>query len=226
MADLATSERRAWSAVAAATGAAYRGTALVRGPGATQVGEALLALGASTVIAEDTLVEDPAADPPEDTLDTVILLHAWPGPHRVDDAARAATGWLRPGGWLVLADLDMDQLRAAPPNRYPSAALYRMFPETGAKLQRRSATMIGLVTAAIRAGLEGKTSVGVDRPVGVYASPSELRAAIEFGVWRGLEDLAGGDYAAVVDSVEALNIGPWPIVELEPWVVVAGMSRV
>lgn len=226
MHDLPTAEYTAWTRVAAATGAALRGTTLVRGPGAAQVGEALLRIGATTVIAEDTRIDDPTDDPPDDTVDSVVLLHAWPSPDQVDLAAKTAVGWLRPGGWLVLADLDIERLAGAPPTIYPSATLYRTFPAVQARLRQRCASAIGLVTAAVRAGLDGKASSSVDRPVGVYASRSELRAAIEFGAWRGLEHLSREEYAELLAAVTAVDVAAWPLLDTEPWMIVAGAARV
>ena len=226
MPDLARVEQDAWSNVAKMTGASFRGTSLVRGPGARAVGEALLALGSSTVIAEELVLDPDRVDPPDDVVDTVVLLHAWDGVAKVDAAARAATGWLRPGGWLVLADLDVDNLLSSRPEFYPSALLYQRFPATGAYLTSRSTSMVRLVTAAVRASLDGKASVGIERPVGVYSSPSELQAAVEFGAWRGLERLTQAEYAELMTAVSGISVAKWPLVETEPWVFVAGSARV
>ena len=109
---------------------------------------------------------------------------------------------------------------------YPSALLYQMFPDVGDRLRARCTSSIGLVTAAIRAGLNGKTTTSVDRPLGVYTSASEHGAAVEFGAWRGLEHLSADGYAQLLDAVGSIEIAEWPLVEVEPWIVVAGSSRV
>jgi hypothetical protein len=226
MPDLADIERAAWTALSAATGVSYRGTTLVRGPGAREVSEALLSLGSSTVIAEEAALDADHSDPPDDAVDTVILLHAWPAPDEAADAAKAATDWLRPGGWLVMADLDIKRLQGAPLRLYPSALLYQMFPSVREHLAARCTSAIGLVTSAVRAGLDGKVTTSIDRPLGVYASASEFRAAVEFGSWRGLEQLSGDDYGHLLDGIAAIDVGRWPLVEVEPWICVAGTARV
>ncbi len=226
MPALADAEQKAWSEVAAATGATFAGTTLVRGSGARQVAEALVALGGSTVVAEEAVIDPDRADPPEDSVDTVVLLHAWASSDQVDAVARAATDWLRPGGWLLMAELDTSRLFGASPRLYPSAALYQMFPEVASRLRRRCADGIFLSKAAIRAGLDHKVGAWVDRPLAGYDSPSELVAAIEFGAWRGLEHLDADDYASLLTAVGDVARDEWPMIELEPWLVVGGASRV
>jgi SAM-dependent methyltransferase len=226
MSELARVEQDAWTHVSSITGASFEGTSLVRGPGAPSVGEALLALGSTTVIAQELITDPDRTDPPDDVVDTVVLLHAWDGTDKVDEAAKAAVGWLKPGGWLVLADLAVDALVGAPPELYPSALLYQRFPATADYLATRSASAVRLATAAVRAGLDDKASAGIDRPVGAYNSPSEFEAAVEFGAWRGLDRLSRQQYAELVTAVGEIPIAEWPLVETEPWVVVAGSARV
>ncbi|NIV89316.1 MAG: hypothetical protein GWN35_21625, partial [Actinobacteria bacterium] len=168
---------------------------------------------------------DPTEFARNDSVDGVVMLHAWPSPSAVDRAAAIGAAWLRRGGTLVLAELDMARLRNATPSRYPAALLYTMYPEIAASLSVRSATSLQLAMAAVRAGLRDKTVMEIDRPVGVFRGPDEHRAGIEFGCWRGLEMLDAARYGPVVDAAATVGVGEWPLVELEPWIAVIGSAR-
>ncbi len=226
MLDLVALEAAVWSDVTRAAGIEMEGTVVVRGPGAHQVGDALLRLGVTTVIADESrLGPDPTEFARNDSVDGVVMLHAWSSPSAVDRAAAIGVAWLRRGGTLVLAELDMARLRSAPPSRYPAALFYAMHPEIAATLAMRSATSLQLAMAGVRAGLRDKTALEFDRPVGVFRTPAEHRAGIEFGSWRGLEMLDSRRYGAVVDAAAALEVEEWPLAELEPWIAVIGSAR-
>ncbi len=226
MPDLLAEETQTWADLARSASLSFAGTVVVRGPGARGVGDALLRLGSERVIVDETQLGDPARESArDDIVDAVILLHAWQQPSAIDEAARSAVAWVRPGGAVVLADLAVDRLRTASPAKYPSAFFYRAHPEVADVVQGRTATSIQMATAGVRAGLDDKLLIDFERPVGVFDTPADHRAAIEFGVWRGLERLDAPAYAALLDGVGALPMGPWPVVEREPWVVLCGRSR-
>jgi hypothetical protein len=226
MPDVVTEETRTWGDLARSARISFEGAVVVRGPGARGIGDVLLRLGADRVIADQTQLGDPAMESArDDIVDAVILVHAWRHPSAIDEAARSAVAWVRPGGAVVLADLAVDRLRTASPAKYPSALLYRAHPELADEVERRCATSIQMATAGIRAGLDDKILIDFERPVGVYASPGEHQAAVDSGAWRGLEDLDPADHVSLVTAVGSLRVGTWPLVEREPWVVLCGRSR-
>lgn len=226
MPDLVPLEAEAWAPVLTEVGAPSTGPVVVRGPGATQVGAAwrLLGYGSDGLTTDETPL--PGNEPPPNgSAAMAVLLHAWLQPRDVDVVTQRAARSVRPGGLLLLADLDLAGLRSDSARRTPAAAFYQMHPEVADRLARRSPTRTQLVMAGIRAGLDDKRSADVARPVGVYRDPSERRAAIEFGVWRGLEDLDADAYARVLDAVDSVDPAEWPLVEREPWMVVTGRVR-
>jgi hypothetical protein len=226
MADLVALEAEAWKSLLLGLEAPVAGPVIVRGPGAAQVGAAwrLLGYGADGLTADEAVLhgDESAGD---GTVAMAALLHAWPRPRDIDAVAQRAARWVRPGGLLLLADLDVAALRSESPRRTPAALLYQKHPEVAARLAGRSPTRIQLVMAGIRAGLDDKHAGDVQRPVGVYDDPSERRAAVEFGVWRGLEDLGAEAYARLLEAVDAVEPDEWPLVEREPWMVVTGRVR-
>lgn len=226
MPDLASLEADCWAPLLAAPGVLAKGHAVVRGPGAAQVAAAwqLLGYGAGGLTVDEAPVE-PGEPAPDGPLATVALLHAWSAPHEIDAVAGTAARWVQPGGMLLLADLDVAALRSESPRRTPAAVLYRMYPEVAERLAGRSPTRIQVVMAGIRAGLDDKWSGDLDRPVGVYRDAGERRAAVEFGVWRGLENLTPDEYTRLLEAVDAVDPVEWPLVEKEPWIVVTGRVR-
>jgi hypothetical protein len=226
MPDLRTQETLVWSEVARRGGVSFDGVAVVRGPGAREVGEALLGVGADRIIADETRIGGPATRSPiHDIVDSVILLHAWETPGDVDMAAHTAVAWVRPGGTLVIADLAVDRLRPVRPRSYPSSLLYGAFPDVCDALEARSVSAPRLGAAAVRAGVDDPRLVPIDRPVGVFSSPAEHRAAVRFGMWRGLDELDDPEVDGLLAGVDALAPVVWPHVEWEPWNVLAGRSR-
>lgn len=226
MPDLASLEAEAWEPLLAGLGLPAAGRILVRGPGAAQVAAAwqLLGYGAAGVSTDEAPVrsDEPAPDGPHGI---VALLHAWAEPRDVDAVAQTAARWVQPGGVLLLADLDVAGLRTEAPRRTPAALLYQMYPDVAERLAGRSPTRIQLVMAGIRAGLDDKWSGDVARPVGVYRDAAERRAAVEFGAWRGLEDLNADQYTSLLEAVDAVDPAEWPVVEKEPWIAVTGRVR-
>jgi hypothetical protein len=226
MLDTIELEAEAWASALLQLNVPEGGSVIVRGPGAGQVGAAwrLLGYGGRSLVANDTPVH-PDDDTQAAAADVVALLHAWPEPRTVDVTAQAAARWVRPGGVLMLAELDVVALRNDVPRRTPAALLYQMHPEVAERLAALSPTRIQLVMAGIRAGLDDKLVIDVARPVGVYRDSSERRAAVEFGAWRGLEELDARAYDALLGAVDAVLPPAWPLVESEPWMVVAGRVR-
>ena len=226
MPDLASLEADSWAPLLAALGVPDSGRIVLRGPGADQVAAAwqLLGYGTAGVTADEAplRLDEPL---PEGPVAMAALLHAWPQPRDVDAIARVAARWIQPGGVLLLADLDVAGLRTESPRRAPAALLYHMYPEVAERLAGRSPTRVQLVMAGIRAGLDEKWSGDLSRPVGVYRDADERRAAVEFGVWRGLEDLDPDRYTRLLEAVDAVDPVEWPLVEREPWTVVTGRVR-
>jgi hypothetical protein len=224
--DLASLEAEAWAPLVAGLGLPAAGRVLVRGPGAAQVAAAwqLVGFGAGGLSTDEAAVrtDEPA---PDENFAMVALLHAWPEPRDVDAVAGTAARWVQPGGMLLLADLDVAALRNEPPRRTPAALLYQMYPAVGERLAGRSPSRIQMVMAGIRAGLDDKWTGDIARPVGAYRDASERRAAVEFGVWRGLEELDPDQYTRLLEAVDAVDPAAWPLVEKEPWTVVTGRVR-
>ena len=169
MLDTIELEAEAWASALNQLSVPKAGSVIVRGPGAGEVGAAwrLLGYGGGGLVADDTLLHSDD-DTQAAAADVVVLLHAWPEPRTVDATAQAAARWVRPGGVLMLAELDAVALRNDVPRRTPAALLYQMHPEVAERLAARSPTRLQLVMAGIRAGLDDKVVIDVARPVGVY----------------------------------------------------------
>jgi|GEM_PF-6944670 len=226
MPDLIALEAEAWGPVLADVSLPTTAAIVVRGSGAAQLAAVLRRLGYGgdglAVSEEPVRLGERVAVA---SADAAILLHAWGEPRLLDPIAQTAVRWLRPGAVLVLADLDIATLRTDSPRRTPAAMFYQLHPDVADRIAARSPTRIQLAMAGIRTGLDDVRVVDLARPVGIYDDPSERRAAVEFGAWRGLEDLASDAYTRLLDAVDMVPHSEWPLVEREPWIAVTGRVR-
>jgi hypothetical protein len=228
MPDTVPQEAEIWAKVLSDLGVTDARNAVVVGPAAGRVVAALRRSAGPTAVEVDiAALTTPGAvgGVAPASVDLVILLHAWDGRRTLEPVARRALDWIRVGGTLVLGDLDLDPLVASTPRTYPSALLYRTSPDVTAGLRRRTAPPLELEAAIIRAGTGEKRMATFDWPVAVHQDRSALRSAVASGAWRGTDLLSQEAHAVLLDTVSALSVYAWPLVECEPWYVAAGRVR-
>ena len=232
-----------WATILRALGVLDRGSVLVAGEAAAALGSIVQENGGPplaydrpdlallTAAGPDVPPGFDAATPaatglPAASVDSVVLRHAWNGVARLGPAVDEAARILRPGGALLLADLDLPELMSANAARYPSQILYASAPDVRAAVNATLAPFDLSVTAG-RAGFDGLRGLEVDETAGTFDRMGFVDY-VRAGGWRGWELLSPEREAAIVERVErALPlIAPvGPVVDREPWRYVIGVKR-
>lgn len=157
----------------------------------------------------------------DDSVAAVVALAAWSRPSQVRAVAEEAVRITRPGGVVVLGDVDAGVLTTGPPRAFPASRFYRAHPAAAAALTARTAPASSLAIEAVRSRLDDVGAMTADRLIGVFGSASEYLAAIADGLWRGadaIDEATGSATAAAITSTLR-----YPAEDHQPWRFVRGI---
>lgn len=175
---------------------------------------------------------DPAAvgrvrDLPAGSTDLVVIRRAWTHPGEVEAALVAAMQAVRPGGEVVVADLDARRLVAGPTQRYPVRLLYSSMPDVAERLMVSTASPGLLGAAAVRVGLREVAGYTYDDELSEHEDAASLWAGIRERGWRGSawvsQDRSGPLFDQLATAL-ARAIPAGSAVDREPWYAVIGSS--
>jgi SAM-dependent methyltransferase len=142
---------------------------------------------------------------PAGTLDFVIVRHGWGSAAGVAAVVDEAARILRPGGVLVLGDLDFDRLMRGRTRSYASKLLYQRYPAIARQIRAGLAMITDLSTELVRAGFGDVTALVVDETLGRYDDPADFLVAVRHNGWRGIADLEPGELDRLVEELERLR---------------------
>lgn len=164
-------------------------------------------------------------DLPEGAVDLVVLRRAWRSRTDVAGALAAAVRAVRPGGEVVVADLDVNRLLGGPSPRYPVRLLYLAEPEAAERLTASTASPGVLGSEAGRVGLRDVVTITYDDERGAYEEVAGLWAGIRQRGWRGAAWVSQERARSLFEGVASAMAGAIPAgwaVDREPWYAVIG----
>ncbi len=223
--------RHAWEKTLAEMGLVGR-SVLIGGPLADRIGEAvpiaiadevasLVVLGGGPPLADDAI--STATGLPDGSMSSVLMLAAWDRDADIGaivDEARRVTA---PGGSVWLGRRNVDAMIHATPTRLRAAALYRRHPDRVREAlasESVAPTELGLV----RGGFRSIESWDHDLPVDAFPDAGSYRAAVEDGMWLGIDRLSESERSSILGELDRdLRDAEYPVVEYQPWTLVRGV---
>ena len=183
----------------------------------------LVSLGSGPILDAEASVLD--ARLPDDSVDAVVLVDAWRSPSELRSVVAEARRVCKPEGRVSLAALDVERLVHATPSMRPSALFYAVSgPALG--LERRLESSVAATDLALqRAGFSNVESWPAELPVAAFATQDDYVAAVQAGMWPGVELITGSEWAALEEGIRrALSAQEPPYVERQPWLIASGDS--
>jgi hypothetical protein len=205
------------------------GPAIVAGPGAGEVADALQAAGWPAAGVEDpdfvvlgslpVDVGDLSGVGPN-SADLVVLRKAWIDRPGMIAALRDAYRVVRPGGVAVAAVPDAEEMLGSSGLRYPERVAYRLVPQAAEAL-RRSSTRTQLSYEFPRAGFRKAVSFMIEEHHGTYPEAAGYVAA-RAAAWDSF-GTPGPEPVADRVAGELQRIRPLgEVVDRRPWFAIAG----
>ncbi len=132
---------------------------------------------------------------------------------------------LRPGGGVLVTDVNVKAMLDAGFHHYPVRVLYDMFPEVLEAEVRRHLDSAELDIETVRAGFKDVISYDVDEVKALFETPDEFLAYVERGAWRSFDLIDDEEREALLATLRASPLlGGDPIMDREAWHVVRGMK--
>lgn len=223
--------RHAWDETLAEMGF-VSGSVLIGGPLADRIGEAvpiaiadevasLVVLGDGPPLADDATPT--ATGLPAGSMANVLMLAAWDLDSGIAPVVDEARRVVAPGGSVWLGRRNVDAMIHATPTRLRAALLYGRHPDRVREAlasESVAPTELGLV----RGGFRSIESWDYDLPVDAFPDAASYRAAVEDGMWLGIDRLSESERSAILGALDrSLRDEEYPIVEYQPWTLVRGV---
>lgn len=218
----------------------WRDAALIMGEGSGELADAYRRAGALELGYQgDEFVLLGSSEPshlhptPLDTgltdrsIDLVVLRHVVEEQSALSDVLDEVYRILRPGGGVLVSDVNVGAMLDGGFHGYPVRVLYDMFPEALEGEVRRHIDSADLDIETVRAGFKDVISYDVGEVRAVLETPEEFLAYVEHGGWRSVDLLDDEEREALVAS---LRRSPFlagdPITDREAWHVVRGFKPI
>ena len=224
--------REAWEQLLPRLGADGSGGMLVGGPLAEPIGEAvpiaiadeilwLVVLGEGPVLPDGATVRSTGLD--DASLASVVMLEAWDSTEQLTAVAAEAHRIIEPGGTVWLGRLDLDMMVESTPATRRSSLLYDRHARAIMAALDRDHSVASTELALVRRGFRPIESWRMDLPVAAFDDGDSYLAAIEGGLWFGIDRIGVAERTALIDAVAArLDSSDFPLVEYQPWVLASG----
>ncbi len=230
-----------WASIAVDLGAPIGRSTLIIGDRAAEVGESFQRAGAPPAAYERADLVLLTRDPPEvdfeaataratgfpnDSIDLVVVRHAWRSRPELGGVLAEAARVCRPAGGVLAGELDLERLVGSPAARYPSRLQFDLQPELLADFRTRTVLPTALSLELGRAGLRSVVMASIDEARGHFASVDDYLTYARAGGWRSLQFLdEEGINRLLTRAAELLpRIGMGPLVDREPWHLAWGRS--
>ena len=233
MAHASLALRKAWEATLSDLGL-NEGSVLVCGPLADRIGDAvpiaiadevaaLVVLGNGPALADDASVV--ATGLPDGSIGAVLALAAWPDASRIGAVVDEARRITRPGGSVWLGRRNVDAMVHSTPATLRSSILYARHPDR-VRTALADESVAPTELALVRGGLVEIESWDHRIPVDAFPDAGSYRAAVEDGMWLGIDRLGESDRSDVLSVLDRdLREAEFPLVEYQPWTLARGIRR-
>ena len=224
--------REAWEQLLPRLGAGSSGAMLVGGPLAEPIGEAvpiaiadeilwLVVLGEGPILPDGATVGATGLD--DRSLASVVMLQAWDSAEQLTVVVSEAHRLIEPGGTVWLGRLDLDMMVESTPATRRSSLLYDRHAGAIREALDGDRSVASTELALVRRGLRPIESWRMDLPVAAFDDADSYLAAIDGGLWFGIDRIGVAERSALMDAVAAsLDPSDFPLVEYQPWVLASG----
>jgi hypothetical protein len=164
-------------------------------------------------------------DLPTGSADFVVLRRAWESRPGMGQAVRGAFAMLRPGGCVVVAEIDAARLLEGPAVRYPDRVLYDADPGLAGSVRVAAMERTVLAVEMVRAGFRRVAVADVEVERGRHASAADYWQALASSARRPLAALPAEDAERLIEEVagDLARLAPLgPVVDREPWLMATG----
>lgn len=161
---------------------------------------------------------------PDASVDSAVVLSAWPSVAGIVPVVAEMVRVVRPGGRVWLGEPALDVLTRSMPATYRAGLLYQTHPGVAARVRAAAARSGDLGVEMVRHRLRDVTVVESDLPVAVFANAAEGVEAVRSGIWPGTEQLNPVELDELLDDVRASlqHRVRFPVIEYQPWTLARG----
>mgnify|MGYP001814656939 CR=1 FL=1 len=155
------------------------------------------------------------------SVDAFAFLEGAAHPGELDAVVSEARRIVRPGGVVVLGELDREAVLTGTASTRRSAAFHRT---VGLDMPSRPGAVAPTATALVRGRISNVESTKRLLPLAAFSDAEAYVSAAFGGMWFGVERLSVADRASLERSLlRDLRSEVFPLVEFRPWIISRGI---
>lgn len=140
----------------------------------------------------------------DDSLDLVMFRDAFGSLNRLAPVLREAYRILKPGGGVMITELDAETLLESQPQKYPQVLLSRMYPHVGEYLLRRHPRPMDIAIGLVKTGFKDGDEYRLDVPLGHFRDYQTYVDSVAVEGWRGMDQITPEQRTALLEQLAEL----------------------